>query len=339
LGLGGSEYEDILQYLLSGGRHLDGAMLYGNAAAAGKAIQKAMRKGVRREDIFFTHKIGGAFMGFDGVQWVIPKLLQESQLEYFDLVLVHGPRKELKRCGTPSRCRQETWLSLQRFQDMGVVRHLGVSNFGPRQIKELQDLKGAPVEVNQIEYHPWVMQSHRDAVVFCHSHRIAVTAYASVRGSQAATPEEVVELERMAATYNKTVSQVLLRWAIQKNVSVIPHTKKLRHMLSNMEVASFTLNEKHMARLDKMPPNLLTQPQNRLDGDDYPPAEWGPYSLDDKLPEVEKQLQIESRQELAAALQTSPRTDATLQWCSAAALTAVAIGLLRGALGSRRPEY
>merc|ERR1712037_884667 len=84
------------------------------------------------------------------------------------------------RCHTDRRCRQESWLALERLKDMGVVRHIGVANFGPQQLQDLMMLGGSPVEVNQIEYHPWALRRNRETVEWCHAHGIAVTAYGSV---------------------------------------------------------------------------------------------------------------------------------------------------------------
>jgi len=289
LGLAGSTYREILDFLLMGGRHLDTAIIYSSARAAGQAIREAMRQGVRREEVFFTHKLNGAVMGLDGVLWAMPRMLQQSGLDYFDLVLLHGPRKELDRCLTPKRCRQESWLALQRFKSQGLVKHMGVSNYGPRQMEELLAMGGAPVEVNQLEYHPWSPQANREAVAYCHARGIAVTAYSSVSALHARPEAEVRAVSAIAAAHNRTAAQVLLRWALQHNVSVIPHSSRPQHMAQNLEVFDFALGREQMAVLDAMPPGAALHPQNRLDGDDWPPPEWGSYSLDHALPEVERQ--------------------------------------------------
>merc|ERR1712039_888136 len=102
----------------------------------------------------------------------------ELGIEYVDLVLLHWAGTECAT--TPRSCRQETWLALQRAQRAGYIRHLGVSNFGPRQMEELLALQGPPIAVNQLEYHPWVPMLHMKTVEWCHQRGIAVTAYASM---------------------------------------------------------------------------------------------------------------------------------------------------------------
>merc|ERR1712185_62464 len=97
----------------------------------------------------------------------------------------------------------------------------GVSNFGPRQMQELIALGGAPVAVNQLELHPWVPAPHRATVEWCHAHGIAVTSYGSMGSKELASQMMQQEaLQQIGELHGKTAGQVLLRWAIEKNVSV-----------------------------------------------------------------------------------------------------------------------
>mmetsp|Transcript_87125 Transcript_87125/g.281342 ORF Transcript_87125/g.281342 Transcript_87125/m.281342 type:complete len:155 (+) Transcript_87125:822-1286(+) len=134
------------------------------------------------------------------------------------------------------------------------IRHLGVSNFGERQISELLALGGAPVEANQIEYHPWVPELHLQTAEFCHRHGIVVTAYGSM-GSAGSAAQMVTqdELQEMGRAHGKTGGQVLLRWAVQRNVSVIPGTSNPNHMSENLRIFDFSLNAQDMAMLDSIP--------------------------------------------------------------------------------------
>merc|ERR1719198_2551746 len=127
-------------------------------------------------------------------------MLSQVGLEYVDLVLLHAAKVDHASqipCQTPKACRQETWLALQRAQARGQIKHLGVSNFGPRQMQELMDLGGAPITANQFEYHPWVPQKHRETAEWCHQHGIAVTAYGSM--GSAGLAQQMVSQEALQA--------------------------------------------------------------------------------------------------------------------------------------------
>merc|ERR1712232_1089556 len=99
---------------------------------------------------------------------------------------------------------------------------------------------GIVPSVNQIELHPWF--PNWEILQFCHQHGIAVTSYGSMGGSSYAT--QIVsqeQLRQIGAQYGKTSGQVLLRWAIQHNVSVIPGTSNPEHMRENLGVFDFAL--------------------------------------------------------------------------------------------------
>lgn len=247
--------QGVLDYLLLGGRHLDDATVYNNHREVGLGIKQAIAAGVPRSEIFLTTKIPGSDFGFEDTTNWIDGVLEELAVEYIDLVLLHwaGVPDGLK-CKTPSACRQETWLALQRAQAESKILHLGVSNFGPRQMKELMALQGAPIAVNQLEFHPWVPQLNLETVEWCHQHRIAVTAYASMGSSRLAGQMIMQDaLKQIGELHGKTAGQVLLRWAIQKNVSVIPGTSNPKHQLENLRIFDFELSSTEMATLDAVP--------------------------------------------------------------------------------------
>mmetsp|Transcript_86282 Transcript_86282/g.278608 ORF Transcript_86282/g.278608 Transcript_86282/m.278608 type:complete len:198 (+) Transcript_86282:313-906(+) len=180
-------------------------------------------------------------------------MLGELGLDYVDLVLLHWAGGDDEVCGTARQCRLETWLALQRFWRGGQIRSLGVSNFGPRQLKEIQALLGAPIAVNQLEFHPWAEEPHRETVAFCHQQGIAVTAYGSMGSSGGAgqlTAEEA--FKQLGAPHGKTAGQVLLRWAVQQNITVIPGTGNPKHMRENLDVFDFALPAEGMDFMDSL---------------------------------------------------------------------------------------
>lgn len=247
--------QGVLDFLLLGGRHLDDAKLYNNHREVGQGIREAMSLGVPREDIFLTTKIWNSDFGFEATKDWVSTSLEELGLDYIDLVLLHLAKVgDGLACGSGTQCRQETWLALMLAQAQGKIKHLGVSNFGARQMQEILDLKGSPIVANQFEYHPWIVQKHRETVDWCHQQGIVVTGYGSMGGSQLV--EQLMSqgiLQDIGKRHGKTVGQVLLRWSLQKNITVIPGTSNPKHQAENLQVFDFALSDEEMAMLDNVP--------------------------------------------------------------------------------------
>lgn len=265
----------VLWYLLQGGRHIDTAAVYMNHVAVGQGIKDAMDRGVPRREIFVTTKVWPDAFGYKTTADKVPQMAKELGLDYIDLVLMHAPRRLHPRllwnkkfggedeftnydCKNHRSCRAETWKALSELQQRGLVKDLGVSNFNVAQMEELQQLGLAPIAANQVQYHPWAPKWMQDVVSFCHRHAIVVTAYSSLGGLMAKDKtlnfDPIVDIGK---AHGKSAGQVLLRWAIEKNVSVIPGTGNPKHMRQNLDAYSFKLSSEEMTRLDMLAENPI----------------------------------------------------------------------------------
>lgn len=273
----------ILRFLLMGGRHLDSAQIYGNQAACGQAVRWAMKLGVPREEIFLVTKIHGGLFGAESTSLWVERMLQEFGLDYVDLVLLHGAGPEPGEwpvvsnkypCGTPVQCRQETWETLAGFLANGKVRDIGVSNYGVRQMREIMALDVAKIAVNQLEWHPWVLDAEREAVEFCHQNGIAVTGYSPLGSGQIIKLfSEMPTFKSMANSHGKLPGQIMLRWAIQKNVSVIPRTTTAKRLITNLDIFGFELSDEDMVSIDEIEYRMTVAP-NPWDSPDVPDMIW-----------------------------------------------------------------
>jgi diketogulonate reductase-like aldo/keto reductase len=255
-----SAFNTVLWYLMQGGRHVDGAHVYTNHRAIGRAIKEAMRRGIRREDIFVTTKLWPGHFGYDKPLQVVPTYLEELGLEYVDMVLMHAPSpfpymfySECHVKGYSAReCRTNTWTALSKLREDGITRNIGVSNFNIPQMQMLMDLKLAPIATNQFQYNPWAPDWQHEVFAFCKKNQIAVTAYQSFGGAfSKATALTEQKVRGVAAKHNKSVPQVLLRWAVEKGAVVIPGTGNPKHMRSNLDVYSFSLDKDDMAVMEE----------------------------------------------------------------------------------------
>ena len=246
----------VLWFLLSGGRHLDTAHLYMNHRAVGQGIAEAVKRGIPRSEIFLTTKIPARFFAGADVDELVPRFLEELGVDYLDLVLLHAPdgMAGFGACknGTAAQCRANAWARLSRLRERGLIRSIGVSNHGIRHLEELAALKLAPVAANQIQYNPWAPDFQQELVEYCEKNGIVVTAWSPFQGTvmQHSTMFTVGTLKEIAAMTGKTVAQVVLRWALQKKVTVIPGTGNPAHMRENLAVHSFELSAEQMARID-----------------------------------------------------------------------------------------
>jgi diketogulonate reductase-like aldo/keto reductase len=252
----------VLWYLLMGGRHIDGAHLYLNHEAIGRGIREAMFRGVPRDEIFVTTKIWPSHYGRNRTLETVPIFLKELGVEYMDMVLMHAPGRyvgnpssECRRQGlSNSECRKQTFQALSELREQGLIRNVGVSNFVTPQIKELQEIPGAaPVANNQIQFNPWLTDEWVETAQYCKDQGIAITGYNSLGGTfQHHEAHTIKVLTNLATKYEKSVAQIMLRWAMQKGTVVIPGTGNPKHMKENLAVYDMELSEEDMQAIDEL---------------------------------------------------------------------------------------
>lgn len=258
-------YRTILWYLLKGGRHIDGAHLYLNHKAIGRGIREAIRRGIDRNEIFVTTKIFPYSYGYNSTKTIVPTFLEELGLDYIDMVLMHFPAPLpyimsndcTKRSISHSECRKETWKALSELQDTGLLRNIGVSNFGVKHLQELDGI-GAPIANNQIQYSPFIAQAVEETFQYCAEHGITITAYSPLGGLMDKDKAFAYDvLQAISDKYKRPVSQIMLRWAMQSGAAVIPGTGNPKHMEENLDIYSFTLSGEDMEKI-----NALRHPEH-----------------------------------------------------------------------------
>ena len=167
--------------------------------------------------------------------------LQRLGLDYMDLYLLHQPYGDT----------MGAWRALQEAQKEGKIRAIGVSNFYADQLKDLELTMPVKPAVNQIEVNPWYQQAQE--VRFAQSEDIRVEAWAPFAEGKhdIFTNETIAEI---AAKYGKSNGQVILRWLLQRGITVIPKSVHKNRMEENINVFDFELSDddiKKMASLDK----------------------------------------------------------------------------------------
>jgi diketogulonate reductase-like aldo/keto reductase len=240
LGLGvyqvpdGALTESVVRWALDDGyRHVDTAKLYRNEAAVGTAVRES---GIARSEVFVTTKLWPT----DGfrVEAAFDASLARLGLDYVDLYLVHFP--------LPGRI-SAMWRQMERIAASGRARSIGVSNFTAGQLGRLCASASVPPSVNQVKAS--VLGYNRRTYGQCTALGVAFEAYSPLHRGKGLDHPVVVEV---AARCDKSPAQVFLRWALQKDMVVIPKSLNEARIRENADLFDFVISEPDMAALDAL---------------------------------------------------------------------------------------
>jgi len=228
-----------------GYRLIDTAKLYANERDVGIAVRES---GIPREEVFVTTKLWNTDHGFESAIKAFNRSLHELEFDYVNLYRIHWPVAPL---------RGDSWRALVRLLEEGKCRAIGVSNYTVDHLRELLRDSSVVPAVNQVEFSPFLFQE--ELMDSCQDHNIQLEAYSPLtKGARLGDPK----LRTFAAKYRKTAAQILIRWALQHNIVVIPKSSKPERILENGQVFDFEISSADMKMLDSL-------------GEDYRTA-WDP---------------------------------------------------------------
>lgn len=204
--------QNVRMALEAGFRHIDTAQAYDNEAEVGQGITDSK---VSRQDIFVTTKVATNIMreGRESIRQSIEESITKLQTGYIDLLLIHWPVKD---------CVKDTWQVMEECVREGKVRSIGVSNFNRHHLDDLFSYAEIPPVINQIEVHPLLTQEEN--IAYNQQLGIQVEAW----GPFGQGDIDVVGhplLQSLAQKYQKTASQIVLRWIVQRGLITIPRAK------------------------------------------------------------------------------------------------------------------
>lgn len=202
---------------------------------------------LKREDIFITTKLSPSDHGSGRARKAALDCVKRLGLNYLDLMLIHWPGVSGLEPNDPKNAilRKESWSDLETLVNEGVIKSIGVSNYTKNHINELLSHSKILPVINQVEFHPFCHQV--ELLEFCSKQKIHLQAYSSLGSANGwddlKVNESLIKLGRMKG---KSIPQILLKWAINQSVLIIPKTSKIINLPTNLDLFSFDLNDDEM---------------------------------------------------------------------------------------------
>lgn len=225
--------------IADGYRLIDTAMFYHNEQWVGDAIKES---GIDRKKLFITSKLWNADRGYENTKKAFNDSLKRLGLDYLDLYLIHWPAEGYL----------ESWRAMVDLYHAGKIRAIGVSNFQPHHLDTLAAHSDVAPVVDQIETHPLFQQKAVHGYLM--QHDIAHEAWAPLgqgKGNILSNPS----LKEIAAKYNKTPAQIVLRWHINRGVIIIPKSTHEQRLAENIDIFDFKLTDEEMQKIAELDQN------------------------------------------------------------------------------------
>ncbi len=207
----------ITRALEIGYTHIDTSDDYMNEEEIGKAL-----RGFERENVFITSKVDDSKLRRDDVVTACEASLGRLGIDYLDLYLIHRPN--------PTVPITETMEGMKEIVDRGWVRNIGISNFGERGTIEAEKAAKVPVSNNQIKIHPYHYPA--EFIDFLQKRGMTVTAYSPLDTGGLVDDDLLTEIGQQ---YDKSASQVSIRWLLDRGLIVIPKATSEDHIRENIE--------------------------------------------------------------------------------------------------------
>lgn len=240
--------------LKAGYTSIDTAGGYRNEEDIGESLKVLLPKyGLKRSDIFITSKLAPVDQGQNKCREACLRSIDNLQTGYLDLYLIHWPGVQGKKHEDPDnrKLRFESWQEMEQLYNEGKLKAIGVSNYEQRHLEELLSQCTVRPAVLQTEYHPHLVRS--SLVKYCHDNKILFQAYSSL-GTTSNDNKLLTDpvIQQVAKAYNKSPAQILLRWAVQQGIGVIPKSTSSDHIENNIDIFSFTLDDKDITKISSL---------------------------------------------------------------------------------------
>ena len=254
----GAAYTAVKSAIEAGYRHIDCAHIYGNEQDVGRALSETFLH-LDRDQIWITSKLWNDSHRGEHVRPALEHTLNQLRLDSLDLYLMHWPIVLQQGVPIPSSGEDfvsleevpliETWQAMERCQQAGLCRHIGVSNFNIPKLQHLLDRGSIPPAMNQVESHPYLQQP--ELFEFCRDHDILFTAYSPLGSGD--RPERLLKenepqlfadpvINEIANKHRRTAAQIMLAWAVNRGSIAIPKSANPERMRENLAASEIELD-------------------------------------------------------------------------------------------------
>jgi len=234
----GKTTEDAVTWALETGyTHIDTAKIYGNEESVGKAMKDS---GISRENIFLTTKLWNEDIRRKNTLPAFEASLKRLGTDYVDLYLIHWPVDN----------RDIAWTEMEKLYEAGRIRSIGVSNFQIHHIEELEKIWKIVPAVNQIESNPYFQ--NQELIDYCLGRGIQVEVWSPLGGSDTSDIRKDPVIKKIADKYGKSISQVILRWHIQRDVIVLAKSTHKEYIEENYNIFDFELTDEDMQTINSL---------------------------------------------------------------------------------------
>ncbi|PUZ71076.1 hypothetical protein GQ55_2G285900 [Panicum hallii var. hallii] len=259
----------VLAAIELGFRCFDTAYLYGTERQLGDAVAEAVRRGLvrSREEVFVTSKLWCTQCHPDLVVPSLRETLQNLQMEYLDLYLIHQPICQkpgppvfpAKREDARPFDFKGVWQAMEECQRLGLARAIGVSNFTTKHLDKTLPFATITPAVNQVEVNPVCQQ--QKLRTYCAEKGIHVQAFSPLGGQswngEANAVLESEVLAEIAKARGKSVAQVSLRWVYEQGVSIVVKTYNKERLRQNLELFDWELTDEDRLKISQIPQKKL----------------------------------------------------------------------------------
>ena len=225
--------DSVLKALEAGYTHIDTARAYNNEHEVGKAIKES---GVDRESVFITTKLRrGHATGYEETIEHCKKSLELLDMDYIDLYLVHAPPEN------PDH-RAPVWQAMEHCLEQGLVKAIGVSNYGPAHLSAMKGYAKYLPSVNQVEFNPWLQRAELKQAT--EEAGAKVMAYSPLaRGHKVDDPQ----LGMIADKLGCTPAQVAIKFCYDEGCITIPKSSNPLRIVENIQSLDVDISSQYEA--------------------------------------------------------------------------------------------
>lgn len=206
---------------------IDTAQMYQNETEVGIAIKES---NINRENLFITTKICTPNTTYEKAEKAIDVSLKNLQTDYIDLLLIHEPYDT----------STEMYKAFEKAYNSGKVRAIGISNFNESEYLNFIGKCSVIPAINQVECH--ILYNKKELQNTMKKYGTVLMGYSPfAQGNGNLFVDN--DIMSIGKKYNKTSSQVMLRYLIQRGIPTVPKASSVERLKENLDVFNFTLND------------------------------------------------------------------------------------------------